>query len=842
MATPASKQRVTLLKTGQNPTMVSSRPAQSLNPNQFPLLQNVRSRFGVLEAKKSEGTWTMTGLPVSPTIYGAWSGTWYGTEYAILAVKNGGSVDIYDSPDGLAWTVRGQSAASTGIFASSDLSDSLCVKNGVCFQPVNDPWLTQGVLISDGAKILMWYPANSYLRVRPVTAFAPTGGFAKDCAITGSLGRTLYDATTAPTVTASTTGGTFTFTAPTASAAALISIAATQATGNTLTLNFPSAITSTNGRQFAMLLSTIDADCDIFRNCMVTLYVGASAYIIHNPAGTDYNDCSLENFSDPNITYTTTPSTVAQKTLQLYVWNIQHDSFSGDVTKVVFSYTGASNRYKTTPIELLSAGISGTGISGIPNYAVSYVDTYTGAESGSVVLNSERASGTMVTYLSATGTKYFPFPLSYSLHMNWSIKVSPTVAPTSYSGLFLYRKDPGSSGYFYVSGSALGVSDWSGSAWISIGSGVISDTKDETGLDPERPAPTAYNTVPTQSGANPSPIGFTCAAFANNRLFIGSPGQYQFSEYRFPLRFSVGVRLDASALTAGGFKFANENPQAFAPLVGDINLDRIALFTDKGAYSLAGFDAFSLMRPARISQFGTNSPKSVVTRRDTIFLLDDARHLRSIPEAAGLESRSHDVKDILDGIPAPTSPTTSGITKAWGAVYDDRYHVFYCKNGDTTNKYSFVVDLISGTLVQDSYITGIVCTFTFGGKLIAVKADGTASQLEVGTGDVTVSVTSREIVTDGDSWLMERQRIYAESNTGKSLTMSWTGFPVGGSISSSIPLDPVAGSVRIDVSTLLGKGMTGRSIQAGFTGAIPGGKRIFEWEFETEGRVSRGTV
>jgi hypothetical protein len=302
------------------------------------------------------------------------------------------------------------------------------------------------------------------------------------------------------------------------------------------------------------------------------------------------------------------------------------------------------------------------------------------------------------------------------------------------------------------------------------------------------------------------------------------------------MRFSLGVRLDDRPNTAGGYKFASENPQGFAPFLGDLNLDRIAMFTDKGAYSIAGFDAFSLMRPARISQFGTNSPRTVVTRRNSIFLLDDARHIRNIPDQSGLESRSHDVKDILDTIP------TSAITKAWGAIYDDRYHLFYTKSGDTTNKYSFVVDLISGSVVQDSYGTGTVCTFLFGGKLIGVRSDGTGTQIEAGTSDVTISVTSREIVTNGDSWLMERQRIYADSAATKSLSLSWTGYPIGNQVTSSLPLDPVGGSVRVDVSTPLGKGMSGRSILASFTGTVPSGKRIYEWEFETESRVSRGTV
>ena len=822
--TPASKNRVTLLKTGLNPTMVSSRPAQSLAPNQFPLLQNVRSRFGVLEAKRSEGAWSFTGLPGGAlTIHGAWSGTWYGVEYALLAVKNGYFVDIYDSADGMAWTIRGQSAAAAGIYPSSCLTDSFCATNGVCFQPINDPFLTQGVLISDGQTNLMWTPALATLRVRPVTAFPAAGNFAKDCTITGDIGGYLYNGSNVGLISGATTGSTFTYTEP---SAVQIAIGGTQALNNTLTLNFTNSVNVATGKQFAMLLSTTDTNCDIFRNCKIELYVGATPFTIHDPSGSDYNECSLENFSDPNVGSTNVP-----KTIQLYVWAIQDDNISGAVTKVVFTYKGSTDRYSATTLELLAAGISGSGVSGVPNYAVSYVDTHTGAESATVVLNSEKAKGSMVTYLTTTGTKYFAFPLSYGLRMNWSVKVSPTVAPSSFNGLFLYRKDPGSTEFLYAASAAI--SDWTGNSgvppntWISLAPYAVTDTTDETGLDPERPAPTAYNTVPP---------AFTCAAWANNRLFIGKKGEFQFSEYRFPMRFSLAVRLDDRPHTAGGYKFASENPQAFSPLLGDLNLDRIGMFTDKGTYAISGFDAFSLMRPSRISQFGTNSPKSVVGRRETTFLLDDARHLRNIPGQSSLEGRSQDVKDILDGIPV------ASIGKAWGAVYNDRYHLFYTKSGDTTNKVSFVVDLLSGTLVQDSYSTGVVCSFMFGGKLILVKSDGTATQLEAGTSDVTVSVTSRELVTDGDSWLMDRQRIYADANVGKSFAMSWTGYPQGNSVSSSVPLDPVLGSVRIDVVSPLGKGISGRSIQAGFSGAIPGGKRIYEWEFETEARVSRGTA
>ena len=831
--TPATKNRVTLLKAGMNPTMVSSRPAQALSPTQFPLLQNVRSRYGVLEARKSETAWSFTGLPSNPEIVGATTSTWFGAEWVILAIRNGTDVDIYDSPDGHAFTKVGQSANATNIFPLTALNYANCITNGVAFQSIYEPVVTDGGLISDGVSVVHWSPnlnAPERYHVRPVTPFAPTEGFAKECSITGDLGGYLYDGSSVGLISGGTSGPTFIYAEPAPvggnQPAVTIAIAATQADGNTVSLNFTNAVPVSVGKQFAMLVSTPDANNDIFRNCKVDLYVGATPYTIHDPSGTDYNECSLDNFSDQSVGTVTSP-----RSLQLYAWSIQNNTISGSVSKVVFTYKGATNRYPTAnTFELMAVGISGNGVAGIPNYAVSYFDNRSGAESASVVLNSERASGRLLTYLTSTGIKYVAFPLSFNLRMNWTVQITPVVPPSNYSNINLYRKDPGSSSYLYA--SVAGVADWTGSAWATIGSNVIVDAKDETGLDPERPAPTAYNTVP---------IGFTCAAFANNRLFFGRKSEYQFSEYRFPMRFSQGVRLDDQPFTAGGFKFANESPKAFAPMIGDLNLDRLAMFTDKGTYLVSGFDSFALMHPSRLSQFGTQSSKSVVTRRDSTYLLDDARHLRSLPNRSGLESESFDVKDVLDGIPAPPS-MTYGVSKAVGAFYDDRYHVFYCANGDTTNKTAFVVDLISGTLVQDTYSVGIVCTFSIAGKLVLVKTDGTATQLESGISDVTISVKTRELVTDGDSWLMERQRVYSDCAAGKNLTMTWTGYPLGNSMMSVIPLDSVSGSVRVDVLSKLGIGLVGRSIQAGLAGTVPGGMRLYEWEFETEARVSQGTV
>lgn len=402
--------------------------------------------------------------------------------------------------------------------------------------------------------------------------------------------------------------------------------------------------------------------------------------------------------------------------------------------------------------------------------------------------------------------------------------MSPFLSP-GFDEIVLYRKDDGSTEYLFTDSypfARFHSGDWE----ITSGTtAIVSDHHDETGLDPERPAPSIYNIAPP---------GFTCASFANGRLFMGTGSEYQFSEYHFPMRCALSVDVNAFDRSGGGFKFASETPKAFFYLSGDANLDRLALATDKATYSISGLDAYSIMRPGRISQFGSLSPKSFGTRRDVTFFLDDARHLRVIPGGNDLDKNSFAVKDILDGI------SSSRIGKAVGATYDDRYYLFYSPSGSSINKHAFVFDLLSGTLTKDDYdLLGIVAAVNFQSKLLAFMSDGTIRQLEAGTSNVTINISSREIGTDGDSWQAGRQRIYCD-DTNSSMIMKWSGFKSGQVATDTISTNADGADVRTDRLTALGKSLRARSVQFAMTGAVPGGSKIYHWSVEQEDRVTEG--
>jgi hypothetical protein len=301
------------------------------------------------------------------------------------------------------------------------------------------------------------------------------------------------------------------------------------------------------------------------------------------------------------------------------------------------------------------------------------------------------------------------------------------------------------------------------------------------------------------------------------------------------MRFAKAVDVNAYDRSAGGYKFASETPKSFFALIGDANLDRVALTTDKATYSISGLDTYSLMRPGRISQFGSASPKTFSTRREFTYWLDDARRIHSYPSNPELDRLSINVKDILDGI------STANGKLACSAVFDDRYYMFYAPSGQSVNNAAIVVDLISGTLTRDTYTVGVASAIVNGSRLLAFMSDGTMRQLESSTpATVTgVSVVSRELGTANDSWMAGRQRIYSDGAAATTATLTWTPYKVGaaGAKTTTMSLAPSAGETRTDTLCALGTGVKGRSIQMEFSGNMPSGTKFYAWQVEADGRV-----
>jgi hypothetical protein len=198
-----------------------------------------------------------------------------------------------------------------------------------------------------------------------------------------------------------------------------------------------------------------------------------------------------------------------------------------------------------------------------------------------------------------------------------------------------------------------------------------------------------------------------------------------------------------------------------------------------------------------------------------------------------------DVKNILEGIPAARIPFVNS------AVFNDRFYLFYTQEGRTVNDYSFVLDLMTGTIAREFYGDGkgVVTTFQFEGNFIGCLSDGTAIEFEASpTGSVSgCSVLTREINAMNDTWMAGRQVVYC-SDSASTPNAVWNNYPEGDNVTSAIDLNADGSNVRTNRYTALGKGIRGKSVQLGLSGTILGGTKIYQWQVETEDRVSGADV
>lgn len=821
MATPSSKKKIPLFVPGQGATMVTDRPAMTLKQGEFADLTNFRCRDGALKVRPATSTWAFTGLPATPEFCASWSGTYLGQTYVILAIKNGTAVDLYDSPDGLAFTKRSAVAAAPQIYPDTSLSYANWQANGITFIPFKNQFAQEGVLISDGVSSVVWCPELNLLRVRKVSAF--TGDQPKDCAMTGSC-YFLWNGADITTISG-TGSATFTYTEP---FGVQVAIANPQTNGNQLELQFTAGSYSlTQGSQLFLLVAQTDVSCTIFESCKLEVYNGTTWFTIFDPTGTDNNDPSVEVLDDdygigsPSI---------------LYTWGLINtpNTITGSLSRIRFTYTGTTTKYTAATIQILAVGGGAKGVAGTPDYGVSYYSNANFCESPFTVLDSAKASGALITMLTSAGTKYFKFPISDVLRLYWSVKPAPYVDPSIYNVLILYRRDPGSTQYLFCASQLINT--WTDSlsvpnyTWVAFGSTQVLDEVDETGLNPEIPAPSAYNGVIG---------GFTCGTVANDRVIVGSSTGYKFSEFKFPLRFSSIVDPDNFDRSSGKFAFPSEVAKAIVVFPTNAMVQQVGIFTDQSLYSLSGLDAYALLRPGLVSRYGTKSGKSVATRRGDTFILDDALHITQFPPNATTTARSMDVKNILEGIPTARLPYVNA------AVFGERYYLFYTQEGRSVNDYAFVLDLLSGTLQREFYGNGkgVVTTFQFEGNFVGCLSDGTAIKFEATpTGSVPgCSVLTREVNAMVDTWSAGRQIVYC-SDSSSTPNAVWNNYPEGQTVTSPINLDSAGTEVRTERYTALGKGIRGKSVQLGLSGTFIGGTEIYSWQVETEDRVSGADV
>jgi hypothetical protein len=205
----------------------------------------------------------------------------------------------------------------------------------------------------------------------------------------------------------------------------------------------------------------------------------------------------------------------------------------------------------------------------------------------------------------------------------------------------------------------------------------------------------------------------------------------------------------------------------------------------------------------------------------------------------GRKGRGKFKTEVLEGIP------TARLPYVHSAVFGDRFYLFYTPSGGTVNNFAFVLDLLTGTIAREAYGSGkgVVTTFQFEGAFVGCLSDGTAIRFEASpTGSVSdCSVLTREINAAVDTWMAGRQYVYC-SDSASTPNVVWNNFPEGQTVTSAISLDAAGTEVRTNRASALGKGIRGKSVQLGISGTILGGTEIYQWQVETEDRVTGADV
>lgn len=206
-----------------------------------------------------------------------------------------------------------------------------------------------------------------------------------------------------------------------------------------------------------------------------------------------------------------------------------------------------------------------------------------------------------------------------------------------------------------------------------------------------RPAPSPFQI--------PMPIA-TSVLYASGRLFAGGIKESStnirsdgyFSGDRQPFRFQGQLEnVNGVPDETGGlyFQIAGETVKALAATsASSQSANRIYCWTDKGFYALgrndpfigSGFDASLLSTATKISERGTNSPRSIAQFLGILYWLDNESQVQRFAGGQGFQVSKYQVDDQTTAIPA------SRRDDVCGAFFGGRYYMPYSATGTTVNE------------------------------------------------------------------------------------------------------------------------------------------------------------
>lgn len=334
----------------------------------------------------------------------------------------------------------------------------------------------------------------------------------------------------------------------------------------------------------------------------------------------------------------------------------------------------------TTPTVAKTLGIMMIAGDGTLDYGTNFGIAFGSADTraigpGAVVQNVNACDIGACGGLSVQGVL---IPLDSRLGYAYDVTVSLPNQP-GIDRAFLYRNDAGAYGYYLA--DTQPISRWSGTAWVSVGSGA------PLSVTPFASPDAVTNTArPLPDGAALCVPTGTAMAAANGRLFVSSGSRLYFSDYENPWAFRMAFRAANSytaqpdPLSGCSLSKDGETIQAIVPLgvqtnvaegSGDVSLSAASLvmITDRNTYALAGYDVTDLSVARPIAGVGALSPFSVARSGNALYWLShESQVVCLVGNAVRVLSRLR-VDDITKGIAAANLP------KVWSAALDGRVYV-----------------------------------------------------------------------------------------------------------------------------------------------------------------------
>lgn len=498
-------------------------------------------------------------------------------------------------------------------------------------------------------------------------------------------------------------------------------------------------------------------------------------------------------------------------------------------------------------------------VPGGTDFALTYMNSGSQAESRGVFLPPPMAGQKLSAYFlqppgsAGTDINRINVPVIEGLYYCYRINAKMTTNAELQKGvdrINIYRRDPGALDYYYVATRLVSTYNTSTHVWQpqwpaeTFGTQSLLDTTPFSAVDVSRPCPDAFQKC--------LPKG-TAMLYANNRLYVGGRAStaraestiLYVSEDRNPFRFREEVRYNSPSspdlTSAVRNDMGNEIIQAFQDIPGGApGLSTVLMWTNHGLYLFDGFDAYSLSRPRRISDSGTNSPWSIATDEQTIYWLDQQMRVRMRSGGSEIAISRLRVDDKLLAIPPASRRFAAGV------AMQNRYLLAYTRPGDAGNRYALVYNQISGEFESNDYYnelpaTGVGRFHKIIGSTapisLAAWTAGFQPQLwqmfdpTVTQQQVVLNMTTRELHNHmWEPFKVGRMGIVCSDMAAEIIT-NRTVKPTTGSTTGSINLDgPNAYTWRWDLDDPVNQGNVraqGLTAQFQYTGFVPPGGKIY---------------